>query len=227
MFKTLSQRIVSLIFPLSCEVCGDGLPARSEGGVCAGCAAAIPRIPSPRCERCGRQGPCLGCSKERFHFDRTFAACYYGQSVKSLLCAFKFRRHKPLKNDLLKLLEEALPAGDWDGIAAVPMHTADVRERGFNQAELLARGLSKKLNTPFLARALAVKGRPARQSSLRREAREANVKDRFRADGSVAGKRVLLVDDVMTTGSTASECARALKEAGALGVDALVVARVP
>jgi predicted amidophosphoribosyltransferase len=98
------------------------------------------------------------------------------------------------------------------------------RERGFNQAELLASGVARRLGKPFLKSALNVRGPALQQARLGKKEREANVRGLFQARG-VAGKKLLLVDDILTTGQTASECARALKQAGAIRVEVLVVAR--
>jgi ComF family protein len=149
--------------------------------------------------------------------------------MKKLLCAFKFHRRLALLRTLLGLLERCLlerePAFPWDAVAAVPMRGALRRERGFNQAELLAAGVARLARKPFLKDALSVRGPARQQARLGRKEREENVRDLFGASPAAAGKKVLLVDDILTTGQTASECARALKRAGAARVDVLVVAR--
>ena len=216
MLKAISRSVVSFVFPQSCELCGAVLPSRTAGGACRVCALSIPLAAPGYTEN------------KNFHFDRVFVACYYEDKVKDLLCAFKFRRNRTLKTDLLRLLEKQLQGQDptrWDALAAVPMSRGKERERGFNQADLLARGMAGLLKKTYLKNALSVTGEHKQQAKLSKSARRENVKHRFRALKAACGKNILLVDDILTTGETASQCARALKEAGAGTVDVLVVAR--
>lgn len=218
MLKVISRSLVSIVFPISCELCGNVVPSGRGAAICEPCENSLPFSESvgwaPR-------------ENERFHFDHVFSAAVYDGAVKKLLKAFKFKRRRLLRTALLGLLErriKGVPAR-WDLVVAVPMRRAERLERGFNQAEALGRGVSESLERPFEKNALAVIGGRRQQARLGRAERRENARGRFRATGGVSGKRVLLVDDILTTGQTASECARALKEAGALSVDVLVVAR--
>lgn len=216
MLKAISRSVVSFVFPLSCELCGAVLPSRSEGGVCKVCEGRLSLIGTSFSEN------------KNFYFDRVFAACYYEDKIKDLLCAFKFRRNRALLWDLLRLLEHRLEGQDisrWDALAAVPMPRNKELERGFNQAQLLAQGIAKRLEKPFLKGLLSLTGEPLQQAKLSKAARRENVRHLFRASKKAAGKNILLVDDILTTGETVSQCARALKDAGAKQVDVLVVAR--
>jgi len=216
MLKAISRSVVSFVFPLGCELCGAILPPRIEGGVCKFCQGRIPLTEPPFSE------------DKSLHFDRVFAGCYYEDKVKNLLCAFKFRHNGALLWDLLHLLERKLEGQDasqWDALTAVPMPRRKELERGFNQAQLLAQGTAKHLGKPFLKDALKSTGEPLQQAKLSKTARRENVKHLFRASKTAAGKNILLVDDILTTGETASQCALALKKAGAKRVDVLVVAR--
>ncbi len=216
MLKAISRSVISFVFPLSCELCGDVLPSQNDGGVCAACESTLPLT-----------GPAYSENKD-FYFDRVFAACYYEDKVKTLLCSFKFRQNRTLLAPLLRLLERRLEGQDasrWDALAAVPMPPGKKLERGFNQAELLARGAANLLEKPYLKNALTLTGEPLQQAKLSKARRRENVKQLFRASNKTAGRNILLIDDILTTGETASECARALKEAGAKRVDVLVVAR--
>ena len=216
MLKAISRSVVSFVFPLSCELCGDVLPSRNDGGVCSVCESSLPLIEPAYSE------------DKNFYFDRVFAACYYGDKVKTLLCSFKFRRNRALRPALLRLLKRRLEDQNenrWDALAAVPMPLDKKMERGFNQAELLARGVADLLGKPYLKNVLSLTGAPQQQAKLSKVRRRENVRRLFRASRKVAGRNILLVDDILTTGETASECARALKEAGSKTVDVLVVAR--
>ena len=231
MLNAISQSLVSVVFPLCCELCGAALPLRRSSAICDGCEGLLAPIPAPFCDKCGRHAPagcCLRCENERFHFDQVFASCAYDPNLKKLLCAFKFRRRLPLRRTLRELLERCLlercPGFPWDAVAAVPMQTALRLERGFNQAEILASDVARFIEKPFLNNALAVRGPARQQARLGKKERKENVRGLFFARPAV-GKRFLLVDDILTTGQTASECAHALKQAGAASVDVLVVAR--
>jgi len=217
MLRTISQSLLSFVFPSSCELCGSLLPAAEQTALCERCECSLPLA-----------GLSVQAQNELFHFDRLFAACLYENNVKKLLRAFKFRRRLLLRPNLVRLLGrrlETVPDKPWDLVAAVPMPAPLQRERGFNQAELLARGVSGILQRPFLKKALALTGPLKQQSKLGKTERRENVRGHFRAKKTVRGMNVLLVDDILTTGQTASECARAFKEAGAKTVDVLVVAR--
>ena len=174
---------------------------------------------------------CALCRTERFHFDKAYGAVYYDGRAKELLRAFKFARRSLLEKPLLELLTRFIRenniAGDWNGIVAVPMHPVQRFERGFNQAQILAEGVSKIFRRPFLAGTLKVNRCRRPQSSLGKAERKENVRNHFSVGPKikVLGKKLLLVDDILTTGETASQCAKALKDAGAVSVDVLVVAR--
>ena len=236
MLKALSQSLLSFVFPVSCELCGSLLPARDMDGVCGSCQRSIPLIPSPRCPKCGRFSSeftrdCALCRAETFYFDHAHAAVYYDGRAKELLRALKFSRKKRLTKTLLSLLERSIRengvTSDADGVVAVPMHRALRFDRGFDQAELFARGVSKMLAKPFLSGAL-ISGRPGKmQSKLGKFERKENVKDRFRLGRrtDLSGKKLLLVDDILTTGETASQCAKILKSSGAASVQVFAVAR--
>jgi ComF family protein len=152
----------------------------------------------------------------------------YRDGLELLLQAFKFRRHDFLDRPLTDLLVErweSWPARAFDVAVPVPLHPRRLRERGYNQAELLARHFSKRTGIPIEPRLLVKTADTAPQSTLRREQRMRNVRRAFRVAGTARGTRVLLIDDVCTTGSTLRSSAAALRRAGAESVTALVVAR--
>ena len=188
MFKMLSESLLSFVFPVSCELCGELLPVRNSGGVCGTCQKTISLIPAPHCPKCGRfssefMKDCAVCRADRFHFDRVYAAVTYDGRAKELLRALKFGRRtllvKPLLGILEKFIRENNLAGAWDGILAVPMHRTQHFERGFNQAELIARGVSKIFSRPLLRGALVSKRSRQTQSKLGKIQRKENVKGRF------------------------------------------------
>jgi ComF family protein len=153
--------------------------------------------------------------------------CYRG-SLERVLRAFKFKRHDFFADPLSELIEQMLRARgdlDFDAVVPVPMHRAKVRRRGYNQAELLARSLAKRIGVRCQTDLLAKTRDLDAQSKLARDARATNVRGAFLASPRVTSRRILLVDDVCTTGATMRACAGELVRAGAERVAAAVVAK--
>jgi ComF family protein len=170
-------------------------------------------------------GRCALCRSGLRGFDAAYSFGAYEGVLRELIHLYKYGRVKTLAWPLSGLLAQALPRDEaFDATVPVPLYWRRRLQRGFNQAELLARGLSRRTGIP-VARALSrLRPTPA-QAGLSNSARRQNVSQAFRARG-VQGKRILLIDDVMTTGATAASCAAALKQAGARRVSLLTVARV-
>ena len=236
--------LLDLVFPPFCPVCRARLGEGRRDPLCGACWAGLERLTGPVCGLCGQpiawlgQGPravaptCGACRRHRPRFSYARAAADYGDTVREAVHAFKFRGRRALAaplGDLLAGLEPpASPGPPPSVIVPVPLHARRERERGFNQAELLARRLGRAWDVPVAARALVRSRATPAQADLPADARRANVRGAFavRAPGRVAGRHVLLVDDVLTTGATAGACAAALLDAGAAAVGVLTVARV-
>jgi ComF family protein len=154
----------------------------------------------------------------------TEAYGHYRGSLERLLHGFKFARHDFLDAALSELLESVLRDRDFDAIAAVPMHRSKLRSRGYNQAELLARAVARRIGVRYESLLLKKEER-RQQSMLARRDRAANVRNVFHAADRTRDRRVLLVDDVSTTGETLRSCAAALAAAGAARICAVVVAK--
>ena len=236
MLKSISETFFSLVFPVSCELCGKLLPIRDSKGICRACENAISLITSPHCAGCGRTvfangERCGHCSKENFHFDRAYACVYYDKNMKKLLHAFKFERRRFLLpffiNTLDGFMRQYLSGIHWDLLVPVPMDGAHERERGFNQARLFSAALAKKSGMPHAPQALGCRKTKISQSFLKKSERKQNVEGQFfvRNRDLIASSHILLVDDILTTGQTASACAKALKTAGAQTVSTLALAR--
>lgn len=237
MLNRLYETALSWVFPVLCELCEAPLSPYPPSGVCTSCEAQIHWIRPPVCVSCGRgvhEGvlTCARCAHEHFHFDRAFACAIYEGKIKELLHRFKFNERKYLKNFLgsrmAALLRGNLAEGRFDTVIPVPMDNQKRNERGFNQSELLSRRVAQELELPHDPRRLRRTAGSRPQHFLTKKDRERNARGAFtaRANGnSLDGKNVLLVDDILTTGQTASECARALKEAGAASVTVLALAR--
>jgi len=142
-----------------------------------------------------------------------------------VLVAFKFHKHDFLSRHLADLLLEAVPLGGFDLVVPVPLHPRRLRSRGYNQSELLSRRFAKIRRLEHSASILERTRETPPQTALGRAERAKNVRKAFLASTEVGGRKVLLIDDVCTTGATIQECARALLKAGAAEVHAAVVAR--
>ncbi|MBW1889196.1 MAG: ComF family protein [Deltaproteobacteria bacterium] len=203
--------------------------------LCPGCAQRFTAVESPICMRCGlvfksRQGEdhlCGECLESEKPFGIARAAGIHDQSLMSIIHAYKYGGKVLLAEPLSKLLA-AVYERHWrpasiDLVLPVPLHAARLRSRGFNQAYLLVRPWEK-----VVARDLLRRTRPTPpQTGLGRKSRLSNVRGAFAVDDrlSIKNKRILLVDDVYTTGATVIECARVLQKCGASKVDILTVAR--
>ncbi|HEU5194969.1 MAG TPA: ComF family protein [Methylomirabilota bacterium] len=228
---------LDLVFPALCPVCEATLAGDRRDPLCGGCWDALPRLGPPACSRCGLPSPalgaaglCGGCAQEPPAWDWARAAAAYEGVARDALHAFKFHGKRALARPLGALLLEqwggALAGAGIDALVPVPLGRARERERGFNQSALVAERVAVGLGVPLRPRWLARARATRPQTDLGAAERRANVRGAFAADTAVAGRHVALVDDVLTTGATAAECARMLRSAGAERVGVLTVARV-
>jgi ComF family protein len=229
---------LDLLFPARCPVCEHTLGERRRDPLCGTCWGSIARLAPPWCGRCGAPGAgpaaaapalCPSCAAEPPSYDWARAAASYEGTLREALHAFKFRGKRALARPLAALVLEQcgaqLPVG-VQALLPVPLARARERERGFNQAALLAEHLGHALGVPVRLRWLVRTRATPPQTELGAEERRANVRDAFAARAGVAGRHVLVIDDVLTTGATAAACATALRGAGARRVGVLTVARV-
>ncbi len=228
-----------LILPAVCVSCSTLITRHNL--LCPQCWSGLNLITPPCCDRLGiplpgyeGSGPHI--STQAFAnppiFSRARAAAHYGGIIRKLIVRFKFEdKHEPLPL-FITLMRKAGSAllEDADVLVPVPLHRLRLLQRRFNQSALLAKGLSKATGVPARVTALKRTRRTHAQVGLMQEARQDNVAGAFKvSDGgrnAVRGKRVLLIDDVITTGATCNACAAALLEAGASGVDVLAIALV-
>jgi len=239
-FKNLIRGLRDLIYPETCLVCKARLDiATIEELVCLDCWTKIKRNLPPFCRRCGRhlegdslaKGICAGCIRRPLYFDRAYSPCIYEGVIKELIQEFKYNGKDYLGRVLGRLLVEfigeySLPIEVVDWIVPIPLHTVRLREREFNQANILGQYIAKACNKRILDNALVRNRHTKPQAELEGRERRENVKGIFsvKEKTSVKGRNVLLVDDVLTTGATSSEAACVLKEAGAQIVFALTLA---
>lgn len=233
--KTIVETLRDLFFPLHCAGCRTAL---ETGWLCPACAESLAPIRPPRCEVCSEPFDgametftCPNCRGRAFHFECAVAVLRSRGLARELIHRLKYNREiwlaRPLGNFLERGLEDPR-LQDWkiDAIVPVPLHPLRRREREFNQSELLARELSRRLGRPLSGPLKRVR-HTVTQTHFDRRQRMQNLRDAFalRQNVPVQGQNLLLVDDVFTTGSTLDECTRVLLAAGARSVRALTVAR--
>lgn len=236
---------LDLVFPPFCPVCAARLGAGRRDPLCGACWGALERIAPPCCRLCGLPFDvfpgdgdaaaepgrlCGGCRRRRPTWAYARAAARYGDHVRDALHAFKFGGRRALAGplgDLTAELGPVLPLAAVDVLVPVPLHPRRLRERGFNQSWLLARRLATAWGVTARSDVLARRVATAAQTDLGADARRLNVRGAFtvRRPELVSGRHVLLVDDILTTGATASECALALRSGGAATVGVVTVAR--
>ncbi len=231
--------LFSAIFPDECRVCESPLQEISRVPVCFKCLhAPKPLIADYFCASCrtpflndaplDENGLCGLCRRGVNGFDLAYSFGAYEDELRKLIHLFKYQKIKTLAKPLGDFLVRSIPLDQrFDLVTPMPLHWLRQLERGFNQSELLARPLAKRLNVPLSSALLRARATPS-QAGLTHAKRRANVAGAFRVSNreKLAGKRILLVDDVLTTGATAGAAAAALKRAGAKHVTVLTLARV-
>jgi ComF family protein len=235
--------VASVLLPAPCGVCGELLDSGGRIPICDTCLTQFQPIAWHLCEYCGRPilsdfaaeiSPllCGLCRRDLYDFDFARSFAPYGPVASRAILMLKYEQVLPLGAWFAAKLAElvrANPGGfDADVVVPVPLHAARYRERGYNQAELIARPLARLLGLPFKSYLLVrTKPRPDKLKLTTRE-RWRTVRGAYatREGTQVDNLRVLLVDDVFTTGATLDACSRALRKAGAVRVAGLTVARV-
>lgn len=236
-----ADALLNLFFPQSCLACGDALARQRDRGVCGACWKRIAglALSPPWCPSCGvpmaARGDashlCSRCIVEPPEFAAARSFGVYTAELRSAIHALKFDGRRDLGEPLGRLLasacRESWSAGDLDCIVPVPLHVRRRRERGFNQAAVLARVLSRELSVACREEVLGRSRATPPQVGMDEQQRAHNVRNAFTvpAGAELRGMRILLVDDVYTTGATAASASRALRAAGALRVSVLTLAR--
>jgi ComF family protein len=231
------RAVASLFYPALCAVCH--APVTRGNYICQGCLDKTQRIVAPFCAKCSEpfegaiegEFSCANCAHRNLAFDAAVSAYRSRGIVRFVILQLKYNRQLHLRHPVAQWLQEAmndarLSQRRFDLIIPVPLHPARFRERGFNQAEVLAKILAQKINVP-LRRALDRTRYTTTQTAFDRTNRMENLRGAFRLRKNidVRGLQVLLVDDILTTGSTLSECARVLRQTGAHSVYAVTAAR--
>jgi ComF family protein len=232
-------RLFDLLLPPRCHSCCGPLDGSGPIHLCGTCHDALTPILSPLCSCCGtpfataggNNHPCGDCQRKPPPFTAARAAYVYDGPLRDMIHRFKYRHQVRLRRPLGLLtahqLTETVRQWQPDLLVPVPLHPRRLRERGFNQAILLGTLLVKTWQIPLARTALSRTRWTVPQIELHHAEREANVRGAFAVvmPAAVVDKRILLLDDVLTTGSTVTECARMLRKAGASEVFVLAIAR--
>lgn len=226
MLNRIGVAAADWLFPARCAGC------RSLGSVwCAACLAETQVLREPVCGHCGYplsepEAECPACEGRHFAFTQARAWGSYGGALRRAILKLKHKRNKDLATALSLSMESVLPSR-WriDLLVPVPLSARRLAQRGYNPAELLAAPLAQRLRLPLATDAVMRQRDTLPQMDLQLEQRWANVHGAFVGNTSVKGSRVLLVDDIITTGATAHAAARALRVAGANSVCVLALAR--
>ena len=222
----IRHTLLDLLFPPRCVICRG---ADAEW-FCAACRSKIDRILPPLCDRCGRPlhvPVCPYCQKLPLQIDGIRAMAFFEGNMRKAIHALKYEHRPELAQVLGSLLSDHLSAHPLpaDAIVVVPLHSTRERARGYNQSLLLAQTLGAHTNLPVWGDVLTRVRATRSQIELDAAERHANVQDAFAADARVAGTRLLLIDDVCTTGATMDACSIALKQHGVKSVWGLALAR--
>jgi len=223
----LGTMLLDLLFPPRCVGC-----QRMGNWLCAACLEAVGRVRGPVCPHCGRpfrdSGLCPDCAGGSFALQQVRAPLFFEGTIQRAVHALKYRGRHVLAGPLGRLLANTLGELDWPAatIVPVPLHRLRERARGYNQSALLARPVAAQVGWPLQESGLIRERNTPPQVGLDRPARQENVRGAFRWTAPAPPPaRVLLLDDVYTTGATMEACAQALRQAGATEVRGLALAR--
>jgi ComF family protein len=238
----LLEAFTSLFFPHVCQICLSHRATKNEGYICAICWSspkAVQFVRPPFCERCGlpysgditTSFECRNCRDQEILFRQARAAVVMANLTQQVIHRYKYNHalwFEPFLVDLiLRASEGAICTDNYDLLLPIPLHWLKKYQREFNQAERLARSLSRATGVPVGRKLIARVKQTPTQTRFSRTERAHNMQGAFRylPSSSLPGSRILLIDDVLTTGATANACAKALMDNGAALVDVWTVAR--
>lgn len=225
--KIRSFRFLDLVFSRRCIVCRELVPYHMEHSLCEGCVTDIKNYTGARCDICSRPvgagNICKICRRGKNHFDKGYSVFPYKGNVRKVLLEMKYKDRPDLYTFFEEYAKKELPREEYDIYTFVPIHRNRYVQRGYNQAEIICESLFEKCDN------LLIRNKDtAPQHNLSEEQREKNIKNAFslREGLNLEGKKILLVDDILTSGATANECAKILKKAKAKRVDIFVLCAV-
>jgi len=225
----LFQNIIDLIYPVRCPVCGEIVIPKGNR-ICEPCKRKLQYIREPRCKKCSKPIEleesefCSDCQRKDYHFTKGYSVWVYDDVMKRSIADFKYHKKKEYAlfyvEELLRIYGEAILQYAPDVIMPIPIHNSKFRQRGYNQAELIANMVGKELNIKVISDLLVRNRKTIPQKQLSDKERLRNLKKAFEFNGTVAEKhgkvinKLLIVDDIFTTGSTIEACANVLKSNG-------------
>ncbi len=234
------KHILNIAYPRICLSCRVPLRGDSiDGLLCHNCWAGIKKNNPPLCAICGRQMQaaeisskvCFSCRRKNYSFDRALSPCKYEGIIRELIHQYKYQNKDHLALPLSRLLIDFIKQYRinlrlYDLVIPVPLHRTKLREREFNQAELLAQRLAKEFSLAFSSSNLWRKYHRHAQMELSEDKRWENINGCFALHNpaEIKGKNIILIDDVLTSGATCSEAAAVMKSAGAVTVLAITIA---
>lgn len=232
----IGERFWQMLYPPRCVLCYELLEEQDrEAGICPGCRQRLPLIREPACKKCGKELSdetaeyCPDCGNGEHRYERGYALFTYTDEVRGAIVRFKYQNQREngiwFAGQIAGRYEREIRRMKADALVPVPLYKRKERQRGFNQARLLAEEIGKRTGLPV--RELLVRRRgTAAQKELGREERFANLEDSFvlAPDAGSLPSAVILVDDIYTTGSTIDACAAILKKAGVRKIFFLTIA---
>ena len=234
LLRDMYETAITFLYPAECRVCKEFLEVTSIPYICNNCWQDIQFLEPPWCDICGTpdtKGRCDACAISPPRYGKLRAIAFYQTTLQEAIHLFKFEKKKVFAQHLVALMKAHIPTdclvATYDFVLPIPIHKKRLRERGFNQAALLAKGIAQAEGVPILTDGLVRHRYTVAQSSLDMEARQQNIIGAFdiRNPDVIRDKRILIVDDVFTTGATVHEAVSELWKADPAEIDVLTLAR--
>ena len=232
--RDIFETAIVFLYPAKCRVCEEFLGVTSMPYICADCWQDTQFLEPPWCDICGTpevNGLCDACAVSPPRYGKLRSIAFYHTTLQQAIHLFKFEKKRVFAQPLVQLINTHIPSDcditAYDFVLPIPIHRKRLRERGFNQATLLADGIAKAEDIPVLVDTLVRKRHTVAQSSLDSAARQQNIVGAFevRNPDIISGKRLLVIDDVFTTGATIREAVSELWTADPAEIDVLTLAR--
>ncbi|MCG9129547.1 ComF family protein [Candidatus Poribacteria bacterium] len=234
MIQQVIETALTFLYPAHCKVCEKTIGLESIPYLCGYCWDSLEFVTRPWCEICGIQSNeeiCSECATTPPRYGKLRTIAFYGTILQKIIHLYKFEKKRSLAKYLSDLMIRHLPNDcnfdEYDYILPIPIHKNRLRERGFNQSILISKGISKEIGIDICTDALVRSKNTSPQSSLARDARQSNIVGAFEIKNKklIEGKRILIFDDVYTTGATVNEAVNMLWNEDPLEIDVLTLAR--
>lgn len=222
--KGITGKVLNLIYPPTCALCGD-LLSKEERYICAACDTFLPRVTEPACFKCGKEISdyetelCEDCLRHERSFARGFPAMNYDEAFRESIATFKYHGKKDYGKyfayEIARSRGRDIAEAGPEVLIPVPLHKKKLRKRGYNQAEVIARELGRRLDIPVDDKILIRTVNTLPQKRLNNIERENNLKKAFHSqENRVKYNKIMLVDDIYTTGATVEACTKVLHDIG-------------